>query len=121
MSGVHKAQTPQSSTSFTGLVASWWNSLSTVARVASIILIVIVLALIIAAIVVDIIRNSRPKDGGNGIDSVIGGGVQAKNGKEAFSATNQIQHEFDYVNSYIQSALGDMSGIDAINAGSVMI
>lgn len=120
MSGVYKAQTPQSSTSFTGLVASWWNSMSTVTKVISVILILTAFILIIVMIV-DIIRNSRPKDGGNGIDSVIGGGVQAKNGKEAFSATNQIQHEFDYVNSYIQSALGDMSGIDAINAGSVMI
>ena len=40
-------------------------------------------------------------------------------GKEGFSASNSISNEYDYVNSVIYATLGDMSGLEKINANAV--
>lgn len=39
---------------------------------------------------------------------------------ETFTASNDINDEFDYVNSVIYSTLGDMSGLEKINKNAVL-
>ena len=43
------------------------------------------------------------------------------NEKEKYKASDNIGHEFDYVNSYIYSTLGDSTETNEINAGSVPV
>ena len=42
-----------------------------------------------------------------------------KDKKEGFSASNSISNEYDYVNSVIYATLGDLSGLEKINANAV--
>ena len=39
--------------------------------------------------------------------------------KEGFSASNSISNEYDYVNSVIYATLGDLSGLEKINANAI--
>lgn len=68
--------------------------------------IVILLIGIIVVVVVIVTTNKKKKD---------------EESKEGYSASNSISNEFDYVNSVIYSALGDLSGLQNINAGSVPV
>lgn len=44
-----------------------------------------------------------------------------KESKEEFSASNDINDEFDYVNSVIYSTLGDVSELEKINSAAVLV
>ena len=44
-----------------------------------------------------------------------------KESKEGYSASNQINDEFDYVNSVIYSTLGDVSELEKINNAAVLV
>lgn len=41
--------------------------------------------------------------------------------KEGYSASNDINDEFDYVNSVIYSTLGDVSELEKINSAAVLV
>lgn len=41
--------------------------------------------------------------------------------KEGYSASNDINDEFDYVNSVIYSTLGDISELEKINSAAVLV
>ena len=41
--------------------------------------------------------------------------------KEGYSASNEINDEFDYVNSVIYSTLGDVSELEKINSAAVLV
>lgn len=41
--------------------------------------------------------------------------------KEGYSASNEINDEFDYVNSVIYSTLGDASELEKINSAAVLV
>ena len=44
-----------------------------------------------------------------------------KESKEGYSASNDINDEFDYVNSVIYSTLGDVSELEKINSTAVLV
>lgn len=68
--------------------------------------IVILLIGIIVVVVVIVTTNKKKKD---------------EESKEGYSASNNISNEFDYVNSVIYSALGDLSGLQNLNVGAVAV
>ena len=74
--------------------------------VISLIIVIIVVAIIVTSLTV----SKRRKNKSGGI-----------NEKEKYKASDNIGHEFDYVNSYIYSTLGDSTETNEINAGSVPV
>lgn len=69
-------------------------------------IIVFVVAILIATIVVIVyVVNKKKKE----------------KSKEKYSASNDINDEFDYVNSVIYSTLGDVSELEKINNSAVLV
>ena len=82
---------------------------------ASLIFIIVVLALAAVALIVVLIVYFvvwKPKD-----DEKTQQNDDDK--KEGFSASNSISNEYDYVNSVIYATLGDLSGLEKINANAI--
>ena len=66
----------------------------------------LLIVVVIVIIIVIIYRVNKKKD---------------EESKEGYSASNDINDEFDYVNSVIYSTLGDVSELEKINSASVLV
>ena len=74
--------------------------------VISLVIVIVVVAIIVTSLTVSKRRKNKSGQGDE---------------KEKYKASDNIDHEFDYVNSYIYSTLGDSNEINEMNAGSVSV